>query len=244
MNRLAQFFPAPKPVTTRPEPAKGFDHFAIGQFDRFKLKTPWTPRNSEDAPVTVRYKDVTWQSRRELRGVADALRWVKNFNERRLESDLAGCHQWGLLAWVDGAYERLDFDFARSVTPFTYRTHKMVPQPDFRPTCLLEAPSATWVDTSALSLKDEYATIDDAVLAAVRANRKYRPGRKPKGGIGLPHWTVVLAFECDEVDEHGSINCTAGMGTTTTMTARRFHVVDATWPLAPETLAAVKGGGM
>jgi hypothetical protein len=34
------------------------------------------------------------------------------------------------------------------------------------------------------------------------------------------------------------------MGTMTTMTARRFHVVDSSWPLSPQVLAIVKGGAV
>jgi hypothetical protein len=244
LNRLAQFFPAPtrKPETARPEPAKGFDHFAIGLINRFKLKRPWTPRNSEDAPTAVRYKDITWHSRRELSGVADALRWVKDFNEKRIDSnDIETDCQWALLAWKDGGYERLRFDVARQIAPFTYRTHRMLPQPNFRPSSVLDVPAATWTDTSGLSLKDQYATVEEAVQAAAKANRGWRPNGKRKS-LGLPMWTVVLAFENEEVDEHGAISCAGGLGSLVTTTSTRFHVVDQSWPMSPETLAIVKGG--
>ena len=226
MNRLAQFFPAPtrKPETARPEPAKGFDHFAIGLINRFKLKRPWTPRNA------VR------------RGIEVDVVLSKDFNEKRIDSnDIETDCQWALLAWKDGGYERLRFDVARQIAPFTYRTHRMLPQPNFRPSSVLDVPAATWTDTSGLSLKDQYATVEEAVQAAAKANRGWRPNGKRKS-LGLPMWTVVLAFENEEVDEHGAISCAGGLGSLVTTTSTRFHVVDQSWPMSPETLAIVKGG--
>jgi len=241
-NRLTQHFAAlapwnAMPEVPQPEPARGYDHFAVGVFDPRKYN--WTARHAEDAPTTLKYEDVDWRARFNPNAIAEALRWVKAFNAPQF-AKRETADEWALLAWTDGGYESLKMDFARSVTPLAYFTHEVLTPPRWRPVSMFDTPAETLTDELCGLSKHEHATLDGAVLAATEANRKFRPGKRKKSGFPQ-RWTVVLAIEADALHDLDVLNCSGRLGTLTVTQFRRFHLVDATWPLAPATLAAIGG---
>lgn len=240
LNRIAQHFAAAESATVLlpPEPARGVDHFAIVTFRRDCYE--FTPGHVEDAPLNLRHEDVTFGRRYPLADLATALRDVRAFNHAAQRQALL---DWSCLAWLDGGYERLEFELARCVTPFTYRTHEILTPSDFRPTGPLDAPPGPWSDGPLSTSPCRcHATADEAVLKAIKANRHLRPWKRNKQGHARL-WTIVLAIEADPIHETSHLFCQGRLGTVGEMRHRRFHLVDASWPLAPEILAAVKGGG-
>jgi hypothetical protein len=228
------------PEIPQPEPRRGHDHFRVGVFN--PQKYTWTASHAEDAPTTIlEYDDVAWRGRFSPNAIAEALRWVKAFNSPRF-ADRETADEWAVLAWTDGGYETIKIDFARSITPFVYCTHEMLTPPHWRPTSLFDMPGDVLTDELSSVLKHKHATLDAAVCAAAEANRKFRPGMRKKSGFPQ-RWTLVLAVEADALHSLDVLNFTGRVGNLTVTENRRFHVVDATWPIGPAALAIVKGGG-
>jgi hypothetical protein len=248
-NRIAQHLaaitpPDPLPEIPKPEPARGYDHFAVGVFNPRKVnwKTKWIAKHIEDAPsVGLDYDDLDWRGRFSPSAIAVALRWVKAFNEPRFANSPFG-DEWAMLAFVDGGCESVKLDYCRCVSPFRYCTHEVITPPRWQPASLFDTPAELLTDEMCSLFRHEHATLDAAVLAAAKANRKFRPGKRKKNGWPQ-RWTLVLAVECDASTSHDSLNYQGRIGNFTETKTRRFHLVDASWPLAPETLATVMIGG-
>jgi hypothetical protein len=52
----------------------------------------------------------------------------------------------------------------------------------------------------------------------------------------------VVAIEAEPIISSVFLDFSGSRGTTASHECNRFHVVDATWPLVPDTLAMAKGG--
>ncbi len=238
MNRLLQHFAAIAPPDTlpavpQPEPPKGHSHFAVATFSP---EAGWSPGHVDDAPPHLEYSAVTFQGR--YHAVSAALAWVLGFNAPRL----AECEitherptEWALLCFIDGTAEAIGLAHARNATPLRYFTHEIFVQPKWRAANLLDAPAADWSDEFLGLHQHQHATLDRAARAAIRANRKFRPGKRRDGFP--PKWTVALAVEADPVHSCDAIHCVGTVGSLTVTELRRFHLVDDCWPISANVLA-------
>ena len=244
-NRLLQHLhaittPSRLPDVPQPEPPRGHSHFTTATFAPDAIGEGWSPRHAEDAPTTLRYEDVSFQGRYAC--LKEALRWMFAFNRLQFAGIkfLSRPTEWATLAYVEGAYESVNIGFARCVTPLRYFTHEVMATPRWRPANLLDAPAENWSDEFCGLSKHAHDTLEKAVSAAIKANRKFRPGMRKKSGWPQ-RWTVILAVEADAMHQFDALHCVGKSGNLTVMEQRRFHLVDATWPIA-QTADVVKGG--
>ncbi len=162
----------------------------------------WEPGSLDDSPDGLRCtEDIGHHDLLE-----DALEQSLDFNEQSIHGDRS---KWAVI-FETPVRGRLNF---RVCTPLSYRiVHVHWPQ-EWTPESPLDVPDCAWRDQSDSNAE---FTFDEGLDALKSLNEAHL--MEPS----CERWSIMVAVECEPV--HTSMYCDH-LGTETTMTVRRLHVI-------------------
>jgi len=178
----------------------------------------WEPGSLDDSPDGLRCTDdlATYDL------LEDALEQTLDFNRESIEGERS---KWAVI-FETPVRGRLNF---RVCTPLSYRiVHVHWPE-GWKPESPFDVPDCEWQDHSESSAEFSF---DEAVEALRSLNEAHR--MEPSS----ERWSIMVAVECEPV--HTSVY-SDHLGTETSMTVRRLHVVkpiDASGHRLFETIAS------
>jgi len=162
----------------------------------------WEPGSLDDSPDGLRCTEDIGQHVL----LEDALEQALDFNELSVEGERS---KWAVI-FESPVRGRLNF---RVCTPLSYRIVHIHWPEGWSPQSPFEIPDCTWRDQSDSS--NEF-TFDEAFDALKSLNEAHL--MEPS----CERWSIMLAIECEPI--HTSMYCDH-LGTETTMTVRRLHVI-------------------
>jgi hypothetical protein len=248
LNRLLNHFAAIA-APQAPPPLPGESCYRVAHFTPFDFAPHWRPTNVEDSirdtDLDVSFVEYAGRHRDFLAALVEA----REFNSLMIQHDksmsLQSPARWATVAYIDTGSQTLAEHFARVVCPLRYFIREILAPSDWTPRTLLDAPCWKWSDevSSRWSDKCSFTTLDKAAMRVAKLNRRFRKCKRDrqKGGVGA-HWNIVIAMEAEPIISSVFLDCSGSRGTSASHECNRFHVVDASWPLGPATVAAVKGG--